>query len=189
MKGVKSSVVEDPRLDVFIRKRVFRHMRTAKARISLRIRAVWSEPSLSANRIIGRRIIWIRAFCAFWRAHWRGKYVLVIDVPIRFLFSSICSYSFSLQFGVILFVLSSVRYVPIRSLFGSVCFYPFSLHFGMFLFVLSSVRYVPFCSLWSLVCSYLFSFQFGVILFILSSVQYVPIRSLISSAWSYSFSL
>ena len=28
-------------------------MRTAKAQISLRIRAVWSGPSLSANRIIG----------------------------------------------------------------------------------------------------------------------------------------
>ena len=28
-------------------------MRTAKAQISLRIRAVWSRPSVSANRIIG----------------------------------------------------------------------------------------------------------------------------------------
>ena len=35
-----------------IRERIFGHMRTAKAQISLRIRAVWSEPSLSANRII-----------------------------------------------------------------------------------------------------------------------------------------
>ena len=34
------------------RKHVFGHMRTAKAQISLRIRAVWSGPSLSANRII-----------------------------------------------------------------------------------------------------------------------------------------
>ena len=34
-------------------KRVFGHMRTAKAQISLRIRAVWSGPSLSAYRIIG----------------------------------------------------------------------------------------------------------------------------------------
>ena len=31
------------------RKRVFGHMRTAKAQISLRIRAVWSGPSLTAN--------------------------------------------------------------------------------------------------------------------------------------------
>ena len=37
------------------RKRVFGHMRTAKVKISLRIRAVWSGPSLSANRIIGYR--------------------------------------------------------------------------------------------------------------------------------------
>ena len=36
-----------------MRKRVFGHMRTAKTQISLRIRAVWSGPSLSANRIIG----------------------------------------------------------------------------------------------------------------------------------------
>ena len=34
-------------------KRVFGHMRAAKAQISLRIRAVWSGPSLSANKIIG----------------------------------------------------------------------------------------------------------------------------------------
>ena len=34
-------------------KRVFGHMWTAKAQISLRIRAVWSGPSLSAYRIIG----------------------------------------------------------------------------------------------------------------------------------------
>ena len=36
-----------------MRKCVFRHMRTVKAQISLRIRAVWSGPSLSAYRIIG----------------------------------------------------------------------------------------------------------------------------------------
>ena len=36
-----------------LRKRVFGNMRTVKAQISLRIRAVWSAPSLSANRIIG----------------------------------------------------------------------------------------------------------------------------------------
>ena len=34
-------------------KTVLGHMRTAKSQISLRIRAVWSGPSLSANRIIG----------------------------------------------------------------------------------------------------------------------------------------
>ena len=33
-------------------KRVFKHMRTVKAQIRLHIRAVWSWPSLSANRII-----------------------------------------------------------------------------------------------------------------------------------------
>ena len=36
-----------------MRKRFFVHMRTAKTQISLRIRAVWSGPSLYANRIIG----------------------------------------------------------------------------------------------------------------------------------------
>ena len=35
-----------------MRKRVFGHMRTVKAQISLRIRADWSGPSLSANKII-----------------------------------------------------------------------------------------------------------------------------------------
>ena len=35
-----------------MRKHVLEHMQTVKAQISLRIRAVWSEPSLSANRII-----------------------------------------------------------------------------------------------------------------------------------------
>ena len=35
-----------------MRKRVFGHTGTAKAQINLRIRAVWSGPSLSANRII-----------------------------------------------------------------------------------------------------------------------------------------
>ena len=34
-----------------VRKHVCGHMRTAKAQIRLRIRAVWSGPSLSANRI------------------------------------------------------------------------------------------------------------------------------------------
>ena len=36
-----------------MRKHVFGHMRTAKAQISLRIRAGWSGPSLSTNTIIG----------------------------------------------------------------------------------------------------------------------------------------
>ena len=36
-----------------MRKRFFGHMRTAKDQIRLRIRTVWSGPSLSANRIIG----------------------------------------------------------------------------------------------------------------------------------------
>ena len=70
-----------------MRKRVFWHMRTAKAQISLHIRAVWSGPSLSANRIIGhyRMRQWkanvrmrlcacvgwicICAFCARWKTH------------------------------------------------------------------------------------------------------------------------
>ena len=39
-------------LDHTMRKLVFRHMWTTKAQIRLRICAVWSGPSLSANRII-----------------------------------------------------------------------------------------------------------------------------------------
>ena len=65
-----------------VRKCVYGQVRTAKAQISLHIHAVWSGPSLSANRIIGYyrmyewmenkgpvdnlhmyRMIWI---CAFW---------------------------------------------------------------------------------------------------------------------------
>ena len=45
-----------------MQKCVFEHMRTAKAQISLRIRAVWSGPSLSSNRIIWHcRMYWWRA--------------------------------------------------------------------------------------------------------------------------------
>ena len=44
-------------------------MRTAKAQISLRIRAVWLGPSLSANRIIGhyRMYQWIANDRVTWR--------------------------------------------------------------------------------------------------------------------------
>ena len=38
---------------------VFRHMLTAKTQIRLRIRAVWSGPLLSANRIIGHFRIYL----------------------------------------------------------------------------------------------------------------------------------
>ena len=48
-------------------KRVFGHMRTAKARISLHIRAFWSEPSLSANGIIGY----------YWIYQWRENTRLI----------------------------------------------------------------------------------------------------------------
>ena len=40
-----------------MRNRVFGYMRTAKAEIGLRIRAVWSGPSLSAKKIIGHLTI------------------------------------------------------------------------------------------------------------------------------------
>ena len=36
-----------------MQKRVFEHMRTVMAQISLRLRAVWSGPSVSTNRISG----------------------------------------------------------------------------------------------------------------------------------------
>ena len=36
-----------------MQKRVFGYMRTVKAQICLRIRTVWSGPSLSANRVTG----------------------------------------------------------------------------------------------------------------------------------------
>ena len=57
-----------------MRKRVFRHMRIANVQISLRIRAAWSGPSLSANRIIWyyRMYDWraktrmIRSACTRW---------------------------------------------------------------------------------------------------------------------------
>ena len=54
-------------IDCGMRKHVFGHMRTAKAQINLRIRAVWSGPTLSANRII-------RYFRMYqWRANARMK--------------------------------------------------------------------------------------------------------------------
>ena len=40
------------------RKHVYKHMRTAKAQISLRIRAVWSGPTLSAVRVTGYYIMY-----------------------------------------------------------------------------------------------------------------------------------
>ena len=57
-----------------MRKHVFGHVRITNAQISLRIRAVWSGPSLSANRIIGyyrmlqwRANVWmILCACAGW---------------------------------------------------------------------------------------------------------------------------
>ena len=51
-----------------MRKRVFGHMRTAKAQVSLRIRTIWSGPSLSANRIIG----YYRMF------EWRAKIQMIL---------------------------------------------------------------------------------------------------------------
>ena len=39
------------KLGLAMRKRVFRHMRTAKAQIRLRVRAIWSGPALSADRL------------------------------------------------------------------------------------------------------------------------------------------
>ena len=70
------------------RKLVFGHLRAAKALIRLRIRAVWSGPSLSANRVIGYCRMWewrantrmIRYACAGWSesanfAHVRRQHV------------------------------------------------------------------------------------------------------------------
>ena len=54
-----------------MRKFVFGHMRTVKAQISLRIRAVWSGPSLSANRIIGFYRMYQRRF-GWYFAHTQG---------------------------------------------------------------------------------------------------------------------
>ena len=45
-----------------LRKCVFGHMRAEKAHIGLRIRAVWSVPSLSAYRIIAHSRIWHSKF-------------------------------------------------------------------------------------------------------------------------------
>ena len=55
-------------LDRVLRKRVFWHMRTAKAQTSLRIHAVWSRPSLSADKII-----------AYYRIYeWRAKARMIV---------------------------------------------------------------------------------------------------------------
>ena len=57
-----------------IQKRVFGHMRIAKARISLRIRAVWSGPSLSDSRIIWYcRMYGRKAKAAWYFAHEQDK--------------------------------------------------------------------------------------------------------------------
>ena len=50
-------------MDRAIGKRVFWHMRTAKAQISLRVRAVWSGPMLSTA--------WINGYYRMY--HWRAK--------------------------------------------------------------------------------------------------------------------
>ena len=60
--------------DRAMRKRVFRHMRTEKTQISLRIYAIWPGPTLSATRIIGYywKYVWsikaqmILCACAGW---------------------------------------------------------------------------------------------------------------------------
>ena len=77
-----------------MRKRVFGHMRIAKAQISLRIHAVQSGPSLSANRIIGYYLIYKwraktrECACAGWsksadvQRHflvWRGLLIVYTD--------------------------------------------------------------------------------------------------------------
>ena len=87
-----------------MRNRVFGHMWTAKAQISLRGRAGWFGLSLSANRIIGHyrmykwkakarmRLcacvgwIWICAFCACskTRFRWRGLYIVIITKSCLF---------------------------------------------------------------------------------------------------------
>ena len=55
-----------PRMSRVIGKRVFRYMRTVRVQISLRIRAVWSRPSLLANRIIWYyRLFQWRAFAGW----------------------------------------------------------------------------------------------------------------------------
>ena len=51
--GLQIPAILIQNMDRDMRKRVSKHIRTAKAQISLRICAVWSGLSLSANRIIG----------------------------------------------------------------------------------------------------------------------------------------
>ena len=57
-----------------MRRRVLRHMQTAKAQISMRIHAAWSGPSLSANRVIRHcRMLQQRTNALMWlevRADW-----------------------------------------------------------------------------------------------------------------------
>ena len=85
-------------------KHVFGHMRSAKAQIRLRIRAVWSGPSMPTNRVIGHcrmyqwranaRVrfcacmgwIWIYAFCACLKTHfWRGPTDLALYFTVWWL--------------------------------------------------------------------------------------------------------
>ena len=73
----------------------YTYMRTAKAQIRLRIRAVWSVPSLSANRIISNYRIYI----------WRSKARIILSTregwsqkahfahARRYFFASHCSYA------------------------------------------------------------------------------------------------
>ena len=56
-------------MDRTMRKRVFGHMQIAKAQISLRIRAVWSGPSLSAKRIVGNYRIYFGEYSLYVAAH------------------------------------------------------------------------------------------------------------------------
>ena len=61
MTGNYCELCFQPYMDRVMRQRIFGHMRTAKAQISLRIRAVWSGPSLSANKLIGKEMYEWRA--------------------------------------------------------------------------------------------------------------------------------
>ena len=110
-----------------MRKHVFGHMRTAKAQISLRVRAVWSGPSLSANRFIGyyRMFEWrakarmTLCACAGWSESVHVAHVectFSIDIFTESLSTSIF-WSFKVTWSLLIDLAVSPKYFTKRTMF------------------------------------------------------------------------
>ena len=74
-----------------VRKCVLRHMRTAKAQVSLRIRTVWSWPSLSAHRTIGYYRIY----------EWRAKARMILCACAGWSKCAFCAFSKAFEKGIV----------------------------------------------------------------------------------------